>query len=466
MAQVWLAGVTFLGAALLQKGRKGNQRVKKTEPAQVRLAYETTTVCTLILSDTRLCRSHMRRSRHRACCAVSQVPDSSPDDDDQRSERNPQASTPLPAERTRETASTSGDPTLDPRPLASQPAFATDGDGVASNSSVPASREASTAANKEPGGSGGGGDAATSAFIVFSSMHEHVPITGSDMPVPLSRPCANSVLSSAGSLAESLGAPATLQPANSTEEVLSQISGRLPIPPPSQPLPSQPLPSPLSSVAERQPSNGASDSLPRQSSGSRQQEQPLIDLPIDGQQQRQQADSKPQPPTSPQQSAEQEWGWDQQETAPALAASPQELATAAAADLLKRKSAEYSAAKAFAALADPAGSQAPPSSRKQTSDEHRRGEVAQLSSYGWMATGGAAAPDQTIAEAEAADAAGREQFQHATGPGGSGQMTQRSKGYSGGAGDISGNSAPPEQRRGSADGLEGAMKRMSRDSDR
>jgi hypothetical protein len=110
-----------------------------------------------------------------------------------------------------------------------------------------------------------------------------------------------------------------------------------------------------------------------------------------------------------------------------------------------RASAEASAAEASALF----GTQNSGMRQRQTSDEHRRGDVAELSSYGWLSTGGgdpAAAKAQTAADPE--DGEVRPNFQD-------GQQLGRSH---------SGAALKAYSSGGSAGG--GGGRRISRDSDR
>lgn len=292
-------------------------------------------------------------------------------------------------------------------------------------------------------------------------MHDRMPSTGTDMPVggataavdiynPRSRP--GSAISSASSLADSLG-PGTPQAPNSTEEVLSQLSKRH-----SGTL-SGSMGSPLPSVAELRSAEG----LPEQHSAERWQQAPSPPPPQQQQPAHQQAAHAWQslqtapPQLSPQHQQEQQRRSHHQQQQPQQKLQQQSQQQSmrgqqqASGPDPRRKSAEESAAEAFAALIGPdAGSR-----KRQTSDEHRRGDVAQLSSYGWLSTGGDNV-DSTASEAAKADAAGRAEFQyqvhHGSGPALSGSGSGGLQTYSSG-GSVGG-------------GGGGNNKRISRDSDR
>ena len=66
----------------------------------------------------------------------------------------------------------------------------------------------------------------------------------------------------------------------------------------------------------------------------------------------------------------------------------------------RRASAEASAAEASALF----GTQSSGMRQRQTSDEHRRGDVAELSSYGWLSTGGGGGDDSRAGTAQTAAA--------------------------------------------------------------
>ncbi len=260
-----------------------------------------------------------------------------------------------------------------------------------------------------------------------------MPVAG---VLPLARGREGSMRSSASSLAESLGPPPSVQAANSTEEVLSQISQQMSAQFMHAPTP----PSPLPSVAERV--------LPPPEQQPRQPQQ-------------REAEARPQElPAAQPASPPSEWGWDQQpaKTQPSAAPPPPQ----------RNEPANSIAAEAFAALGVPADISAA-ARQRQTSDEHRRGEVAQLSSYGWLSTGGNGAA-VTTPEAAEADAAVQDQHQ----AGGGGHMARRRSAVTGGGGGSNGNDGGPEVnplhlallKRQSTDGSDGGMQRLSRDSNR
>lgn len=382
---------------------------------------------------------------------VSQVPTSAPSDAERQFERISQGSVQQPTPQPPGTVSPGGDPCLDPRPLASQPALAADDAASSGTNTASGAQSASTQASSKP--PGGGGEVASSTFSVQpaprSASHERIPSTGSDMPVAGALPLASgregSMLSSASSLAESLGSPPSVQAANSTEEVFSQISQRMSAQFTHAPTP----PSPLPLVAERV--LPPPEQLHRQCSGTSQPQQP----------QQREAEARPQElPAAQTPSPLSEWGWDQQ---------PAKMQPSAAAPPLQRKKpADSIAAEAFAALGVATDSSAA-ARQRQTSDEHRRGEVAQLSSYGWLSTGGNDAA-QTPSEAAEADAAVQDQCQ----AGGGGHMARRHSAVTAGGSGSDGDDGGPEVnplhlallKRQSTDGSDGGMQLLSRDSNR
>ena len=183
-----------------------------------------------------------------------------------------------------------------------------------------------------------------------------------------------------------------MQAPNSTEEVLSQLSHRH-----SGTLTAG---APLPSVAE---STGASESEPQQQSAAAADERPAAaqeahrqQAPPPQQADRQDLPAQPgkqqaraQQQAAPHQQAAQAWQL-LQNAPPQLTPAQQQSRTPSNGfperkqKQSNRKSAEATAAEASALFGTPgAGSR-----KRQTSAEHRRGDVAQLSSYGWLSTGG------------------------------------------------------------------------------
>jgi hypothetical protein len=242
-------------------------------------------------------------------------------------------------------------------------------------------------------------------------------------------------------VAPTLPLPRAPQASNSTEEVLSQLGHRH-----SGTLAAG---APLPSVAETGPSSaGAESEQPESAASGQQARAPKADQKQQAEQQaepRQQPDSQAafsQPKglniRAQQQAAsrrESTQAWQSLHTAPPQLPPAQQQASAAGAGApgqpqqqqqrqqqqqqqdkqgqdqqrgqqqgqqqrRHRASAEASAAEASALF----GTQSSGMRQRQTSDEHRRGDVAELSSYGWLSTGGGGGDDSPAGTAQTAAA--------------------------------------------------------------